>query len=148
MFQTEGQIDLSATENYYQISFDYMNIHDYLQPDVLQTRWSNLQLFEAKFYDDIYSPFEETTDDREYIKVVKSRADTFDRDFGYEHFFQIDPLMRDMSRVRLSFWQALGDVGGFHDGLILLVTGLIRPLAAARFQNDLLKSTLVEPSKS
>ena len=44
-----------------------------------------------------------------------------------------------MSRQRLSFWQALGDIGGFHDGLVLLVKLFMVPLSANFFNFNLTK---------
>mmetsp|Transcript_22119 Transcript_22119/g.27214 ORF Transcript_22119/g.27214 Transcript_22119/m.27214 type:complete len:127 (+) Transcript_22119:950-1330(+) len=44
-----------------------------------------------------------------------------------------------ISRTRYSFWKALGDVGGFHDGLIFLVRLIMAPYSAALFFADLLK---------
>ena len=43
----------------------------------------------------------------------------------------------DQKRARYSLWHALGDVGGFHDGLILFVRLVLSPLAAHRFYVDL-----------
>ena len=48
-------------------------------------------------------------------------------------------------RVRYSYWDALSDVGGFHDGLSLIIRILIGPFAANFFQNDLIKKSKQEP---
>ena len=48
------------------------------------------------------------------------------------------------SRTRYSFWTALGDVGGFHDGLTLLMKVFMASIAAISYENDLLKGNLFE----
>ena len=50
--------------------------------------------------------------------------------------------MQVMQRVRYNFWQALADVGGFHDGLKLLVSLFIAPVSSILFENDLLKGKI------
>ena len=37
---------------------------------------------------------------------------------------------------------ALGDVGGFHDGLFLIFSTILSPIAATLFENDLLRGSL------
>ena len=37
---------------------------------------------------------------------------------------------------------ALGDIGGFYDGLRLLITFFMAPISAILFENDLLKDNL------
>ena len=49
--------------------------------------------------------------------------------------------MQVMQRVRYNFWQVLADVGGFHDGLKILVSMLIKPIAATFFVNSLVKGS-------
>lgn len=43
-----------------------------------------------------------------------------------------------MSRTRLSFWTALGEIGGFYDGLSLLVKIFMGPLSSAFFYTEFL----------
>lgn len=59
-----------------------------------------------------------------------------------KHTFHIDNSVQVEKRIRYNFWMALGDVGGFHDGLSLLVYLLMAPFAAIFFENDLLKGNL------
>jgi len=54
----------------------------------------------------------------------------------YLHDFSLDTKKQVQQRVRYSLWQALGDVGGFHDGLSLLVGILMSPLATLLFKRD------------
>ena len=78
---------------------------------------------------------------------MSSEPEYYVREFKYEHNFQIDPKMQEMATVRLSFWQALGDLGGFHDGIYVLISIMIRPVAATLFQSELVKGIKVEASE-
>ena len=44
------------------------------------------------------------------------------------------------ARTRYSVWDLLGDVGGFNDGLYLLVSLLIGPLGTFSFSKDYVES--------
>ena len=50
--------------------------------------------------------------------------------------------MQEEKRIRYSFWTALGDIGGFHDGLTLLMHVFMNPIAAILFENSLLRGNL------
>ena len=60
----------------------------------------------------------------------------------------LDNEMQVMQRVRYNFWQVLADVGGFHDGLTILVSMVIRPIAATFFVNSLIKGSQQDPPLS
>ena len=45
-------------------------------------------------------------------------------------------------RKRYSFWQALGDIGGFTDGIRLLVQVFMGPLTGVLFMKDALRDRL------
>ena len=47
--------------------------------------------------------------------------------------------MKKFSRKRYSFWEALGDIGGFFDGLRLLIGLFMAPLSGAFFTDDFVK---------
>lgn len=40
-----------------------------------------------------------------------------------------------MERARYTFWDCLGDVGGFHDGIILVLYYIMIPYSAASFKS-------------
>ena len=67
---------------------------------------------------------------------------------GYEHYIELHNKMQVSSRVRYSLWQALADVGGFHDGLFLIVRFLIAPIAATFFHREILRKDLIETKLS
>lgn len=52
------------------------------------------------------------------------------------------------SRVRYNFWNLLGDVGGFNDGLFLLCELFVLPISAMAFANDYTKSRFIDPPSS
>ena len=56
--------------------------------------------------------------------------------------------MQVQSRTRYSFWSALADVGGLADGLVIIVSFFISPIAAAYYERDLIKDFLVDPKQS
>ena len=69
---------------------------------------------------------------------------------GYENNFFIDNNIQVVKRIRYNFWMALGDIGGFYDGLRLLMMFLMAPISAVFFENDLLKDNIFakDPAKS
>ena len=60
----------------------------------------------------------------------------------------LDVDYMELKRVRYNFWDVLGDVGGFHDGLVLLIRAFIGSFAAHGFFIDLIKNLRHEPSQS
>lgn len=51
--------------------------------------------------------------------------------------FRVDTTKLEFTRTRYNFWDALGDVGGFHDGLMLLLSLFMGSISAASFTNAL-----------
>ena len=45
-------------------------------------------------------------------------------------------------RKRYSFWEALGDVGGFYDGICLLIWMFMAPITRVIFTNDIVQGSL------
>ena len=43
---------------------------------------------------------------------------------------------------------ALSDVGGFHDGIALILKIFLAPIAATLFENDILKGNLYEETST
>ena len=48
------------------------------------------------------------------------------------------------NRNRYNIWDLLADVGGFHDGLMIIGTILVSSYASLVFKKDYLDGTLVE----
>ena len=51
--------------------------------------------------------------------------------------FEIDTSQEVYTRKRYNFWMLLGDVGGLHDGLLLLINLFMASISAASFSNAL-----------
>lgn len=51
--------------------------------------------------------------------------------------FEIDTSQEVYTRKRYNFWMLLGDVGGLHDGLLLLINLIMASISAASFSNAL-----------
>ena len=101
-------------------------------------RQTTLQYHDVVFEDQIYNPLDPQTDQFGYLEVnqAKSSYDTINEK-TIEHAVLLDSIMSEKRRVRYSFWDALGDVGGFHDGLVLLIRIVIGPFAAHGFYLEL-----------
>ena len=86
------------------------------------------------FEDQIYNPLNPQTDQFGYLEVNQAKGVTeVINEQRIEHTVLLDSIMSEKRRVRYSFWDALADVGGFHDGLVLLIKIVIGPFAAHGF---------------
>ena len=70
-------------------------------------------------------PFKQPTDRIKYLQKTDSQLFIAEGSWGnskqYLMEFRIDTNVQILKRVRYSVWAALGDVGGFHDGLRLVM---------------------------
>ena len=62
--------------------------------------------------------------------------------------FELDNKKTQIQRQRYTFWAALGDIGGFYDGLNLLISIFLAPLSSALFFNDLVKGSVFTKKSS
>ena len=60
----------------------------------------------------------------------------------FQLVFNIDSKLNEISRRRYSFWMALGDIGGFFDGIRLLISMIMTPVGGALFMKDALRNKL------
>ena len=51
--------------------------------------------------------------------------------------------MKLMTRRRYSLWNAFTEIGGFHDGLKLILKTFVAPLVATMFELELLDGALI-----
>ena len=100
-------------------------------------------------YDSIWDPFNPVTDEKEFLSVdswtfmkVPDKLGTF------SFLFSIAGTKNHSQRTRYSFWMALGDIGGFHDGMNLLVGILMGPLSAALFFQSFVVGGVYEASST
>ena len=57
----------------------------------------------------------------------------------------IDTRLKKMIRRRYSVWQALGDIGGFFDGIKLVISIFMIPISGAVYFEEALKNKLYTP---
>ena len=53
-----------------------------------------------------------------------------------------------MKRIRFNFWIALAEIGGFRDGLVMLVHLITTTTMVTLFENDLISGGKVLPNPS
>ena len=106
-----------------------------------------LQVNEIELHDDRINPFDQLSETINLINVVKlveypitDPQEHFNSALGgLEIIFELDANVKKFSRKRYSFWEALSDIGGFFDGLKLLIGLFMAPLSGAFFSDDLVK---------
>ena len=64
------------------------------------------------------------------------------------HVFNLDTVKQVNKRVRYNVWQAISDVGGFKDGLTLIVSTFLHSVASTLFVRDLTKTGLKETAQT
>lgn len=99
----------------------------------------DLQMTQVKMQDQLINPFVTDTDSIDFLTVMKVHHLSNKLSQGLFIEFRLHTLVHTMTRTRYSFWQALGDIGGFHDGLVLLVRLFMGPISAFVFKADFLK---------
>ena len=101
-----------------------------------------MQINEVEMHDALVNPFDQLTDKIKYLKLVDHHEEQVSyqvNDFQIFINFELDSLSKTTIRKRYSFWEALSDVGGFNDGLTILVSIIMSPLSRAYFIQDTLK---------
>ena len=106
-------------------------------------RQSTLQITEATFEDSLVDPFNQATDELSFLSIDNSKIVNFDnkaglRSTGILHFCQIDVQKQFIKRNSLDIWDLVADVGGFHDGLLLLVGLAMYPFSTCLYQQDVI----------
>ena len=66
----------------------------------------------------------------------------------YIHWIEIDSQVQIMKRIRFNFWIALAEIGGFRDGLVMLVHFITTTTMVTLFENDLISGGKVLPNPS
>ena len=57
---------------------------------------------------------------------------------------RLGEILNIHSRTRYNFWDLLGDVGGFNDGLVLLCSLLMAPYSEFAFKSDYFKTSSID----
>lgn len=93
------------------------------------------------FEDDFIDPFEQSTHSMVYLNALPKDYREEEKGPGISlvwHSIEIDTDLQVQKRVRYTFWQLLGDAGGFHDGLCLLIGFFVNPFSATGLQKDII----------
>ena len=124
-------IDFSASSGYFTESMKA--VHTLFQ---LETMMHNvlLKVNEVEMYDSVVNPFNSATDEKEFLSIEQWEQRKTPDNFGIISIdFTIDGSLNHSQRTRYNFWMALGDIGGFHDGMNLLIGIFMGPISAALF---------------
>ena len=140
-YERRTKVDFSAKDGYIYEQMERF-ARDKVTPLTAISRTTSLRMNQLTIADEVFNPFSQQTDSLDFYQVHNSLVSTDSTD--YEHVFELDNKMKVSSRVRYSLWQALGDIGGFHDGLFMVVRFLLAPIAATFFHKDLLQKDLTE----
>ena len=101
----------------------------------------SLQNTRVTLLDSIYNPFGAATDERSFLNLQKFSPYPRNVITGKKNElifeFKLSGNTKYQQRVRYGVWQALGDIGGFYDGLGLIFSSIISQFAATRFLIDL-----------
>ena len=103
-----------------------------------QYRFTTLQITEVTFEDSLLDVFREATDEIEYLSITDSeiasniQVDKI-RNSRFSHICRINTDKLKMIRTKFNVWDAIGFIGGTHDGIYLIVGILLRPISACLF---------------
>ena len=79
---------------------------------------------------------------------VKWDQELEDAKASYFHEIVLDVDKHILERAYLNFMEVVENVGGFYDGLYLLLNIFIAPLAATFYEQDFVKGFKKEPTMS
>ena len=104
---------------------------------------------QASFDDDLFDPLSHGEKLHEYLSFDPEKLifETFgSKSLKFEIIFGLNGWLKIASRTRYNYWNLLGDVGGFHDGLILMSSLFMTAYASLAFQKDYLNGYITENS--
>ena len=100
-------------------------------------RATNIRLTETEFFDSLFDPFNMPSDEKKFMRFSEtSKVVAPATEAQFWHSLKIDTKRQCISRSRYDFWQLLADLGGFYDGLMILVGLFVSPLSAISFMQD------------
>lgn len=146
-FLVTKSIDFSAKDDYTRVSIEQVLFEIGLPRGI---RSIQLTINDVQMQDALIDPFKSGMEQISFLTFKDNKLDEviFSHIDFYEIKFLIDPSVRTVTRTRYNFWKALGDIGGFHDGLKLLVTSLLSPLGHLIFYFDITRGGLFKAKKS
>ena len=107
---------------------------------------------EALFFDSLLNPFGEVTDS--FTFLIAEAADEDNLNYSKpDAYFTLDFMLADESiienRKRMNFWEILAEVGGFQDGVTILVQIIMVPFSSRIFAQALVRGEqYLKPTKA
>ena len=150
-FSTQTKVNYSAMTDMFEFSLHKLVAGDQLKKDRVVIRDTKLRLHDTTFEDEIFNPFEATSEGEIYLNALPKDYREEERGAGTSlvwHSIEIDADLQVQKRIRYTVWNLLGDAGGFHDGLTLLVLFLVHPFMATKFQKNIIKKLRKSPDLS
>ena len=96
--------------------------------------------------DSVIDPFGAPTAIHSFLSFEKKREYAYDKDNDGQTFYKIwlGESAKIQQRIRFGVWQALGDIGGFYDGVGLILGSIMSQFAATKFLMELFSGTKVD----
>ena len=147
-YDLRGMTDFKAKHDFHIKQMNYLGEFDTLSDLAKQgiKRETVLRIQQTEMIDNVFDPFNTPTFEHEILQVQRSQST--ESTGKYEHIYRLDNVKQVNKRVRYTWWNAIADIGGFSDGLALLVGPFLSWLADKLFQVSLTKDSLEEPKLS
>ena len=101
-------------------------------------KWIYLKAHALEMHDSLWDPFEPETEEFEFLTVNNNyRIAEQAEKLLFKLYFEIEPEVQMMSRKRYNFWELLSDVGGFFEGVKLLLSFFLTTISAIYFKLDI-----------
>ena len=96
--------------------------------------------------DSVIDPFGAPTAIHTFLSFEKLNEYPYEKDKDGQTFYNIwlSSTTKIQQRIRYGVWQALGDIGGFYDGVGLMLGSLMSQYAATKFLMELFTGTKVD----
>ena len=91
-------------------------------------------------HDSLINPFDTLTDELSFMNL-ESTTIKLPAYPSIAFNFKISENILKYQRNRYSFWKALGDIGGFNDGMCLVIKIFMTPISASFFFNSFTHGT-------
>ena len=141
-YEKRTKIDFYAQEDAISYQMERLFDPEQIKNKKSRVRSTILRKYELELDDSLINPFGGATHSQKYIQKIGSETTSFDLFKPYQYNFVVDNNTQVVKRIRYNVWMALGDIGGFYDGLRLVLLLFMGPLSAFFFQKDLLKDNL------
>ena len=87
-------------------------------------------------FDNYLNPFKSATFEAQSSQIKSTSAITLGHR-KYEHKIRLDVVKQINQRIRYTLWDALADIGGFYDGLHIMIGSVLTSVAATLYSNEI-----------